>query len=103
LSVRALTTADFDSRLPARGPAVIDFWSEFCSPCLAVAESLEEIAVETAVFVGKVDVVAEPELAARFAVTSTPTILFLHDGAVVRRMVGARPKSHIAREVAALG
>jgi thioredoxin 1 len=103
LSVRALTAAGFDSLLPARGPAVIDFWSEFCSPCAEVAANLEEIAADHAIFFGKVDVVAEPELAARFSVTSVPTLIFLRDGAVVRRLVGARPKSHIAREVAALG
>jgi len=101
--VRALTAADFEA-LAASGPAVIDFWSEFCSPCLEVARSLEEIAAQAPdrVFFGKVDVLAQPDLAARFAIASTPTILFLRDGAVVRRLVGARPRSHIAREVAAL-
>lgn len=103
-AVRALTAADFDALVPASGAAVIDFWSEFCAPCAEVAASLEALAAEHegAVFIGKVDVVAEPALAARFEVAALPTLLFLRDGAVVRKMVGVRPRSHIAREMAAL-
>jgi thioredoxin 1 len=99
--VQSLTSADFDEVVSRPIPALIEFGSEFCSPCQAVGRALEEIAQQTPgrLTIAKVDVLAEPALAARYAVNSVPTVIILVDGQPVRRLVGARPASHMVREL----
>jgi len=76
-------------------PVVIDFWAEWCAPCHRVSPILDELAGTYAdrVRVVKVNVDEEIEIAARYAVRSMPTFLFLRDGQVVDQVVGARPRS----------
>lgn len=103
-AVRDLTAETFDEALALPAPLLVDFWSEFCSPCHEVGRNVEALAAELGdrLVVGKVDVQAQPELAARFQVASVPTLMIFVGGEPVRRLTGARPKSQIAREVAAV-
>jgi thioredoxin 1 len=98
-AVADLTADTFDQTIAQDAPVLVDFWSEFCSPCVAVGQAVTELAEEFAgrVVVTKVDVVAQPELAARFNVGSVPTLLVFKGGNPVGRLAGARPKTHIVR------
>ena len=84
----------YDEALAAAdGLVMVDFWAEWCGPCRAVAPVLEGLAAETGVQLLKVNVDENPGLAARYEVRSIPTILFVEDGEVVDRVVGAAPKA----------
>lgn len=91
-------TADFDEKvLNAGKPVVVDFWAEWCGPCKMIAPSLEEISNERDdVTIAKVDMDANPELAAKYGVRSIPTLLMFKDGEAVAVQVGASPKNKIA-------
>lgn len=75
---------------------VIDFWAEWCGSCKALAPMMEEFAreYEGRVNIGKCDVEENNDLAVQFKIQSVPTILFIKDGEVVDKQVGA-----VAREV----
>ena len=91
-----LTEQNFDEALIANhGLVMVDFWAEWCRPCQAIAPLLEELAEasEGRVTLMKVNVDAEPRLAARYNIRSIPTILFVKEGQVVDRVVGAAPKA----------
>ena len=91
-----LTEQSFDEALIANhGLVMVDFWAEWCGPCQAIAPLLEELAEasEGRVTLMKVNVDAEPRLAARYNIRSIPTILFVKEGQVVDRVVGAAPKA----------
>jgi thioredoxin 1 len=91
-----LTEQSFDEALAAtQGLVMIDFWAAWCGPCRAIAPVLGQIAEasEGRVTLLKVNVDENPGLAARYGIRSIPTILFVKQGTVVDRIVGAVPKA----------
>ena len=95
-----LTQETFDREvLESEQPVIVEFWAPWCGPCHAVAPVLEQIARERRgeLKLVKVDVAEEPELAARFALASIPTIVLFEDGAPVAQAVGALRKPQLER------
>jgi len=91
-----LTEQNFDEALAAaRGLVMVDFWAAWCGPCRAIAPVLEQIAEasEGRVTLMKVNVDENPGLAARYDIQSIPTVLFVKQGTIVDRIVGAVPRA----------
>jgi thioredoxin 1 len=81
--------------------SVIDFWAEWCGPCRAIGPVVEELSVEYTgkVNVGKVNVDHNPQLSMNYGITSIPAILFIKNGQVVDKLVGAQPKSNFVKKI----
>src|SRR5260370_31820020 len=98
----AVTDDSFsDDVLSSSTPVLVDFWATWCGPCKMVAPVLEEIATErgAALTVAKLDVDANPETARDFQVVSIPTLILFKDGQPVKRIVGAKGKAALLREL----
>ena len=81
-------------------PVIVDFWAPWCGPCRMVAPILDKIAKEQAgkLVVAKVNTDEDPEWAGRYGVQGIPTMLFVANGKIVHRQVGAMPEPML-REV----
>jgi thioredoxin 1 len=87
--------------LQADGPVLVDFWADWCVPCHMVSPVVEEIGRDRAdvLKVAKLNVDDNPESARRYGVMSIPTLILFKGGQEVSRVVGAKPKDAILREI----
>ena len=101
----AITDATFDEVvLKSNKPVVVDFWAAWCGPCRMVGPVIDEVATEYdgKAVVGKVDVDANQEFAAKYGVRNIPTVLIFQNGEVVGRQVGVSQKKTYTDAIDAL-
>ena len=95
--VKILTDATFDEKvLQSDKLAIVDFSAVWCGPCRMVSPIIHELAEEykDRVVVGEVNVDDNPAVTAQFKVRNIPTVLFIKNGEVVDKQVGAVPKAN---------
>jgi len=100
-----ITDANFEETvLNSSKPVMVDFWAAWCGPCRMVGPIIDEISAEYAdkAVVGKVDVYANQEFAAKYGVRNIPTVLVFQNGEVVGRQVGVAPKASYTDAIDAL-
>lgn len=100
-----ITDASFEEAvLKSDKPVLVDFWAAWCGPCRMVGPIIEQISDEYdgKAVVGKVDVDANQEFAAKYGVRNIPTVLIFKNGEVVERQVGVAPKNTYTDAIDAL-
>jgi thioredoxin 1 len=101
-NVIQVSDGDFDQVVLAADQAVlVDFWAEWCVPCHMVSPVVEEIARDHSerLMAAKLNVDDNPDTTRKYRVMSIPTLIVFKDGQEKARVVGARGKEAILREI----
>jgi thioredoxin 1 len=100
-----ITDANFEEVvLKSNIPVVVDFWAEWCGPCRMIGPIIDEMYTEYEgkAIIGKVNVDDNPAVSAKFGVRNIPTILFVKNGEVADKLVGAVPKTQLTAKLDAI-
>ena len=90
-----LTDEEFESTvLESELPVVVDFWAPWCGPCKMVGPILDKLAVEYEgkVLITKVNTDEQQQYAMEYGVQGIPTMIFVNEGKLIHRQVGALPE-----------
>lgn len=100
-----ITDANFEELvMKSDKPVMIDFWAVWCGPCRMIAPIVEEMSAEYdgKALIGKVDVDSNPNVATNYGIRNIPTVLFIKNGEIVDKQVGAAPKASFTAKLDAL-
>ncbi|MEE2694201.1 MAG: thioredoxin TrxA [Pseudomonadota bacterium] len=94
-----VTDSSFEADvIKSEKPVLVDFWAEWCGPCVQIAPALEELANEykETLTVVKVNIDENPQTPAKYGVRGIPTLILFKDGEIAATKVGAAPKRQLS-------
>lgn len=102
MSVANVTDSTFEQEvLKADIPVLVDFWAPWCGPCKAVAPVVEDLSKE---YEGRLKVVKlntdeNPKTSQAYKIHGIPSLFLFKSGQVIEEVVGAVPKSTLAKKI----
>jgi len=97
-----LNDENFDEEvLNSKNPVLVDFWADWCTPCLMVAPIIEEISLKYVgrLKVGKLNVDENPFTSGKYGIRTIPTFVFFKNGKVVDQTTGAISKQALETKI----
>jgi thioredoxin 1 len=94
-----ITDSTFNEVVSGNSLVLVDFWADWCGPCLKIAPILEEVSSETGLLVAKLHVDENPVKTQEYSVSTIPTMVLFKDGNPVHTIAGAMPKHKLLKEL----
>jgi thioredoxin 1 len=94
-----VTDDNFNGIINTHKLIMIDFWAEWCRPCKIFGPVIEEVSRETGIWLGKMNIDTNIHVPKQYEVASIPTTILFKDGVVVKRIIGAKPKHVMIKEL----
>ncbi|QHZ47123.1 thioredoxin family protein [Bacillus sp. NSP9.1] len=96
-----IASIDNYQELVKEGFVIVDFYTDFCAPCKRFAKILDDVDFEMSfVNIVKVNATHYPELAERFDIKASPTVLFYKDNVIVEQHVGVIEMEPLKEKIA---
>ncbi len=83
----------------SKGIMLVDFWADWCGPCVALAPILEEVSAETGITIAKINVDENPDLASVFEIQGIPAVFIIVDGQPESKIIGINPKESYLKAI----
>lgn len=101
--MKVATNTNFNELLQDSKLVIVDFWATWCGPCRMLSPILDQVEEEMQdqITVVKVNVDDADEIAAQYRIMSIPTLLFVKNGQIVDKTVGAMPKPALVEKIKA--
>lgn len=98
--IKHFSDDDFETKV-SQGVVLVDFYADWCGPCRMLTPVIEELAqdMQGKITVAKVDTDQSVNVAAKFEVTSIPTLILFKDGQIVKRVVGLKDLDSLKKMV----
>ena len=97
----AITDQNWEELIKNNSYVIMDFWAEWCGPCRAIAPFVEEAAETYAdkIVIGKVNIDENPQVTMKYAIKNIPTLIFIKNGEIVNKHVGALKKPDLMDKI----
>ena len=98
--VPELTNGEFADYIK-EGTVLIDFFAEWCMPCMMMSPVVEDLSEELSdkAKVGKLNIDDASDLAGKYDVSSIPTFIVFKDGEPVEKVTGAMNQDELSELV----
>ena len=100
-----ITEENFDQVvLKSETPVLLDFWAEWCGPCRMIGPIIDELhhEFEGKAVIGKVNVDEAASISSKYGIRNIPTLLFIKNGEVIDKHVGAASKEDLTNKLSAI-
>ena len=97
----AITDQNWEELVKNNKYVIMDFWAEWCGPCRAIAPFVEKAAeaYKDRVCIGKVNIDENVDITRKFSIKNIPTLLFIKDGELVDKHVGALREADLMNKI----
>jgi len=98
--VKELTENNFEEFIK-KGNVLVDFYADWCMPCLTMSPIVEEISEKMSdkIKVGKVDVGENKEIAEKWGVSSIPNFILFKEGEQKDQFTGSMTAEELEEKI----